>query len=57
MSEQQILSYALKKQNFAIQNNQQEDFYKTNEYLFILIKDIVDGLKFSKYCIERMEEI
>ena len=56
MTYEQILSYALKKQNFAIQNNQQEDFYKTDEYLFILIKDIIGGLKFSKYCIERMEE-
>ncbi|MDE6182756.1 MAG: hypothetical protein K2F59_06095 [Eubacteriales bacterium] len=54
MSEQQIYENALRKQAIIIQNNQREDFYKTDEYLFILIKDIVDGLKFSKYCTERI---
>ena len=47
-----IYNYALRKQAIIIQNNQSEEFYKTDEYLYILIKDIVDNLNFSKYCLE-----
>lgn len=47
-----IYNYALRKQAIIIQNNQSEEFYKTDEYLCILIKDIVDNLNFSKYCFE-----
>lgn len=54
MNEQQIYESALRKQAIIIQNNQSEDFYKTDEYLFILIKEIIDSSKFSKYCIERI---
>ena len=52
MTQEQIYNYALRKQAIIIQNNQSEEFYKTDEYLFILIKDIVDNLNFSKYCFE-----
>ena len=51
-----IYNYALRKQAIIIQNNQNEEFYKTNEYLCILIKDIVDNLNFSKYCFEKSIE-
>lgn len=47
-----IYNYALRKQAIIIQNNKSEEFYKTDEYLCILIKDIVDNLNFSKYCFE-----
>ena len=56
MTQEQIYNYALRKQAIIIQNNQSEEFYKTDEYLCILIKDIVDNLNFSKYCFEKSIE-
>ena len=52
MTDEDIYNCALRKQNIIIQNSD-NDFYKTDEYLFILIKEIVDGLNFSKYCIDK----
>lgn len=49
MNSNEIWEVALKKQLISIKLNPKESFYKTDEYLLMMLEDVLKNLKTSEY--------